>query len=43
MTEETKEVCPDCKTPLVIRHEPNGQDDYNKVGYCPKCGATFTE
>jgi len=36
-------TCPECKHPLEIWHEPNGDSDYNIMAYCNFCGATFSE
>ena len=36
------EKCPECGTPLVVRHVPNGDSDYDEEAECPGCGETFT-
>jgi len=36
-------TCPECKHPLEIEYEANGDSDFNKIAYCNFCGATFSE
>jgi predicted nucleic acid binding AN1-type Zn finger protein len=30
-------TCEECGQPLEVMHEPNGDSDYNILGYCRKC------